>query len=161
MPHPEPGSPHQRSLFHAPTRYALLALIRLPHDGTYRLSRTLAAELDLPGPFLAKILQKLSHSGILESLRGPLGGFRLSRHPEDIPLRDIVLAMEGSEPFEACLLGHPSGGPACQCPIRPAWDQLQELLTTMLLKTSLKDLQLSQLLPTPPMEIDRFFVAPV
>ena len=42
MNHPQPGCPHPRSLFHAPTRYALQALVRMPGDGTYRLARNLA-----------------------------------------------------------------------------------------------------------------------
>lgn len=141
MDHPQPGCAHPRSLFHAPTRYALQALIRLPDDGSYRLARNLAKDLDLPGPFLAKILQDLGHHGILESHRGPGGGFRLSRRPEHITLREIVVAMEGPDPFVDCLLGHSDGGGKCQCPLRPAWDEVQHLLTTRLAATSLRDLQ--------------------
>lgn len=141
MDHPQPGCAHPRSLFHTPTRYALQALIRLPDDGTYRLARNLAKDLHLPGPFLAKILQDLGHHGILESHRGPGGGFRLSRRPEHITLREIVVAMEGPDPIAGCLLGHSDGGGQCHCPLRPAWDEVQNLLTTRLAETSLRDLQ--------------------
>lgn len=150
------GSP-TRSLFHAPTRYALLALVRLPDDGSYRLARGLASELDLPGPSLAKILQTLCHAGILESQRGPTGGFRLARGSDQITLREVVVAMEGPEPFEDCLLGHPQGPEGCHCPIRPAWDVLHTLLETVLARTSLKDLHQAHggngpSLPLPPKE---------
>jgi Rrf2 family protein len=155
MSHPQPGCPHPRSLFHAPTRYALQALVRMPGDGTFRLARNLAAELDLPGPFLAKILQTLAHAGILESHRGPTGGFRLTRSPEHITLREIVVAMEGPEPFEACLLGHAEGGAPCRCPIRPAWDVLQTLLTQTLAQTTLLDLQAVQRAPAHPEDPDQ------
>ncbi len=151
MHHSEPGSPHPRSIFHAPTRYALQALVCLPDDGTYRLTRCLATEVDIPGPFLAKVLQTLGHAGILESQRGPTGGFRLNRAPEHITLKDIVEAMEGPEPFEECLLGHHHGDQnACHCPIRPAWDLLQNLLTTVLATTTLRDLQVAQHWSGPP-----------
>ena len=150
MNHPEPGCPHPRSLFHAPTRYALQAMVRMPDDGSYCLARSLAAGLDLPGPFLAKILQTLAQAGILESHRGPAGGFRLNRPAEAISLREIVVAMEGPEPFEACLLGHADGAGGCRCPVRPAWDALQNLLTTVLAETSLRELQLAQARPKEP-----------
>jgi Rrf2 family protein len=157
----EPGFPPTRSLFHAPTRYALQVLVRLPSDGSYRLARSLASDLDLPGPYLAKILQILSHAGVLESHRGPSGGFRLNRAPEHITLKEIVLAMEGPEPFEDCLLGHHGGKEGCRCPIRPAWDVLQNLLTTILATTSLRDLQVSQDWPRLPEEPDRPEAVPV
>lgn len=160
MSHPQAGCPHPRSLFHAPTRYALMALIRFPDDGTYRLARSLSADLDLPGPFLAKILQALGQAGILDSLRGPSGGFRLNRPPEQISLREVVVAMEGPEPFEDCLLGHACGG-GCHCPLRPAWDGLQTLLTTVLAQTSLRDLQAIRGRSGPPGEPDQPVAAPI
>ncbi len=161
MHHSESGLPHPRSIFHAPTRYALQALVCLPDDGTYRLARNLASEVGIPGPFLAKILQTLGHAGILESQRGPTGGFRLNRAPEHITLKDIVSAMEGPEPFEECLLGHHGDKDGCHCPIRPAWDLLQNLLTTVLATTSLRDLQLAQHGSGPPEDSDSPVAAPV
>jgi Rrf2 family protein len=161
MSQTQPGCAQPRSLFHAPTRYALQAMVRMPVDGTYSLARHLATDLGLPGPFLAKILQTLAHAGLLESHRGPSGGFRLARPAEGISLRDIVLAMEGPEPFEACLLGHHDGPEPCHCPVRPTWDILQNLLTTVLAKTSLRDLQVAQCRPAPPDDPDRAIASPI
>ncbi|MEI6471009.1 MAG: Rrf2 family transcriptional regulator [Holophagaceae bacterium] len=137
------GFPPSRSIFHTPTRYALQVLVRLPSGGTYHQARCLAAELDLPGPYLAKILQTLSHAGILESQRGPTGGFRLNRAPVGITLKEIVVAMEGLEPYGDCLLGHHAGQDECHCPIRPAWGVLQHLLTAFLATTTLQDIRIS------------------
>ena len=161
MNHPQPGCPHPRSLFHAPARYALQALVRMPGDGTYRLARNLAVDLGLPGPFLAKILQTLAHADILESLRGPSGGFRLTRAPEHITLREVVDAMEGPEPFEDCLLGHADGEEACRCPLRPAWGVIQTLLTTTLARTTLRDLQAALADPGPPEDPEHPVAAPI
>jgi Rrf2 family protein len=161
MHHSELGFPPSRSIFHTPTRYALQVLVRLPRDGTYRLARCLAADLELPGPYLAKILQILGHCGILESHRGPSGGFRLNRAPEEITLQEIVVAMEGPEPFGDCLLGHHGGKAGCQCPIRPAWDVIQNLLTTFLTTTTLHDLQPSHDISNISDEPDRPEAAPV
>jgi len=65
----------------------------------------------------AKIMQRLSKRGFLESTRGPSGGFCLKKKPEEISLLDIYEAVEGKItahsclaskekcPFGACLLG--------------------------------------------------------
>ena len=161
MHHSELGLAPSRSIFHTPTRYALQVLVRLPSDGTYRLARCLAADLGLPGPYLAKILQILGHYGILESHRGPSGGFRLNRAPEEITLKEVVVAMEGPEPFGDCLLGHHGGEDGCHCPIRPAWDVLQNQLTAFLAETTLQDLKVSHELSSIPDEPDRPDAVPV
>lgn len=161
MQHSELGFAPSRSIFHTPTRYALQVLVRLPSDGTYRLARCLAADLELPGPYLAKILQILGHCGILESHRGPSGGFRLNRAPEEITLKEVVVAMEGPEPFGDCLLGHHGGKDGCHCPIRPAWDVLQNQLTAFMAETTLQDLKISHDLSSISDEPDRPDAVPV
>lgn len=52
--------------------------------------------------YLLKHLQALSGAGILETVPGPKGGYRLAKKPEDISLLDIVLAVEGPAPAFRC-----------------------------------------------------------
>jgi Rrf2 family protein len=52
--------------------------------------------------YLLKHLQALSKAGILQTLPGPKGGYRLARKPDAISLLDIVLAVEGPEPAFRC-----------------------------------------------------------
>lgn len=52
--------------------------------------------------YLLKHLQALSGAGILETVPGPKGGYRLAKRPEKISLLDIVLAVEGPEPAFRC-----------------------------------------------------------
>lgn len=52
--------------------------------------------------YLLKHLQALSGAGIVETLPGPKGGYRLARQPARITLLDIVLAIEGPEPAFRC-----------------------------------------------------------
>ena len=52
--------------------------------------------------YLLKHLQALSGRGILETVSGPKGGYRLARAAEAISLLDIVLAVEGAEPAFRC-----------------------------------------------------------
>lgn len=54
------------------------------------------AELnDLPTAYLTKQLQALVRAGLVTSTRGPSGGFRLARSPQEITLLDVVDAIEG------------------------------------------------------------------
>jgi Rrf2 family protein len=52
--------------------------------------------------YLLKHLQALSGAGLLTSLPGPTGGYRLARPPEKITLLDVVLAVEGTAPAFRC-----------------------------------------------------------
>ncbi|CAN7154843.1 RrF2 family transcriptional regulator [Rhizobium sp. LjRoot258] len=52
--------------------------------------------------YLLKHLQALSGAGILNTVPGPKGGYRLAKQTDDISLLDIVLAVEGPEPAFRC-----------------------------------------------------------
>ena len=138
------GTKPGRSLLSAPTRYAILALISLGDEGGFRLAKDLSKRLGLPGPYLAKILQALSTAGILESMRGPNGGFRLQRPAHRISLQDVVMTLEGGEPLDGCLLGADHCGAGGHCPLHPAWDRIQGQLQEVLVNTTIRDLQLAQ-----------------
>lgn len=73
-------------------------------DGAATVAR-LAAFYDLPQAYLNKQLQALTKAGIVSSMPGPRGGFRLARRLEDISVLDIVVAIEGrAELFECAQL---------------------------------------------------------
>lgn len=52
--------------------------------------------------YLLKHLQALSGAGLLETVPGPKGGYRLAKRPDEIRLLDIVLAVEGPQPAFRC-----------------------------------------------------------
>lgn len=56
----------------------------------------------VPPAYLAKHLQLLSRAGVVESVSGPRGGYRLSRPAGAITLLDVVTAVEGAEPLFRC-----------------------------------------------------------
>lgn len=62
----------------------------------------LADFFDLPGAYLSKQMQLLRRAGIVESLRGKGGGYRLARSVDAITLLDIVRAIEGPMPAFRC-----------------------------------------------------------
>ena len=62
----------------------------------------LAAQFGLSPSYLLKHLNAMAAAGVLESVPGPAGGYRLARAPERISLLDIVLAVEGPQPAFRC-----------------------------------------------------------
>ena len=81
--------------------HCVALLATMPDDGL--LSAAALAEFHGVSPsYLLKHLQALSGAGVLQTVSGPKGGYRLARKPEKITLLDIVLAVEGSEPAFRC-----------------------------------------------------------
>lgn len=77
----------------------ILALV--PADGALPAA-ALAEFHGVPPAYLAKHLQALSRAGIVESVAGRHGGYRLARPAADVTLLDVVLAVEGDEPAFRC-----------------------------------------------------------
>lgn len=73
----------------------------LPEGGVMSAA-ALAEYHGVSGSYLLKHLQALSGAGILQTVPGPQGGYRLGRAPGDITLLNIVLAVEGAEPAFRC-----------------------------------------------------------
>jgi Rrf2 family iron-sulfur cluster assembly transcriptional regulator len=66
--------------------------------------KKISEDLDLPTPFLAKILQLLARQKILSSSKGPHGGFSLLRDPRKITLLDIISTIDGNDVFDNCII---------------------------------------------------------
>src|SRR5437868_4538043 len=87
-----------------PVEWALhctTVLALLPADGALPASK-LAEFHGVPAAYLAKALQSLSRAGIVESVPGRNGGYRLGRPPAEITLLDVVEAIEGQESSFRC-----------------------------------------------------------
>lgn len=90
-------------------------------EGSYVSIRDISQELDISFHFLTKILQKLTHNGILKSYRGPSGGVDLARPAKNISLYDIVRAIEERDIFTSCVLGLHGCGEKQPCPLHDHW----------------------------------------
>jgi Rrf2 family protein len=75
--------------------YCCLVLASLPGDET-RTTSQLASLFGFPKAYLAKSMQTLSNSGILNARPGRAGGYRLAQPASTVTLRDIVVAVESS-----------------------------------------------------------------
>jgi Rrf2 family protein len=95
-----------------------VAYIALNSEEDKRIGiKEIADELDLPAPFLAKILQTLVKAKILTSIKGPNGGFLLNRNPQKVTLLDVVEIIDGIETFRKCAIGLKKCSDHKPCPI--------------------------------------------
>jgi Rrf2 family protein len=81
----------------ARTEYALRAMLQLataPTGDAVSID-ALASAQDLPRRFLEAIFSDLKSGGLVRSVRGPRGGYVLTREPEQIPLGDVMRAVSG------------------------------------------------------------------
>lgn len=87
-------------------KYGIRAVVYLAsrHTKSNIGIREISGDLGLPSPFLAKILQQLAKHKILNSVKGPNGGFTLKRKPESITMLDIVKIIDGDNLFKNCLI---------------------------------------------------------
>ena len=111
--------------------YAVLTMSAAArHCGGARLNAgQLAEETGLPGPTVAKLVSRLSAAGLLKSVRGAHGGFKLARPAAAITLADIVEAVEGPIALTACVeSGKHDGTLEPACSLRPHWPQVNEAL---------------------------------
>jgi Rrf2 family protein len=77
--------------------YALAALAHLARQDSegHRTSRQIAAAGNLSEKFLLKVLKPLATVGVLKSLKGPHGGYRLARPAGEVSLLEVVEAVDG------------------------------------------------------------------
>ncbi|MEX0589261.1 MAG: Rrf2 family transcriptional regulator [Cyanobium sp.] len=89
--------------FSAKTEYGLVALIDLAGayaSGTLIQTGEICRRHAIPERYLEQMLTSLRKAGFLTSVRGPRGGFQLSKDPEHISVADVVACLDGSASSE-------------------------------------------------------------
>jgi len=97
--------------------------------------------------YLEQILHKLGKSGVIESVRGPAGGYLLARKPADLTIGDIVRSLEGPIALSHCL--EPGESEDCNqaddCVARMVWAKVGAKIEEALDSISFDDLVQKQL----------------
>ncbi|MEQ1438246.1 SUF system Fe-S cluster assembly regulator [Fontimonas sp. SYSU GA230001] len=89
--------------------YATVLMTLIARDATrVHTGQELAERSGVPAPTVAKLLKSLARGGLLQSLRGARGGYRLARAPARISVADIIAALEGPIGVTECAT-HPGG----------------------------------------------------
>lgn len=94
----------------------------------------------IPESFTRKVFQALTQGGFLQAVRGPGGGYELTRSAADITLLDVIKAVEGDDTFDHCVLGFPVCDAKCPCPLHETWRRARGQLLAQLERRTLQDL---------------------
>ena len=129
------------------TEYSLIIVLHLARRGEEGAGTVAARELAeaerLPGDYVEQILLRLRRAGLVESVRGARGGYRLARAAHEISVRDVMTASE-HQTFEVNCATHPVDADRCgngtSCSIRPVWQALQRRIDDLLEGISVADL---------------------
>ncbi|MFN3404628.1 MAG: RrF2 family transcriptional regulator [Cytophagaceae bacterium] len=119
--------------------YALRAVFYITvnaKDGKNVGIKEISEELDMPAPFLAKIMQSLAKNKIVNSIKGPNGGFFI-KNPKKISLIDIVESIDGTEFFHRCTMGLKKCSNVKPCPIHNQMKGYRDELKTVLSQKTL------------------------
>ena len=121
--------------------YAVRAVLHLARTGDQRTATSMIAEEQrIPPSFLAKIISQLSIAGLLHTSRGARGGVTLARDAKDIPLLEVIEAIDGPIQLNECVGDNGSCSFDDNCPLRPVWCDAQEELVGRLKGTNFADM---------------------
>lgn len=102
--------------------YATVIMTDLARDpARLRNAADLAAETHLAAPTVSKVLKRLAREGLLVSIRGAHGGYRLARMPADITMAEIIAALEGPLGLTDCAAHNGRCGIESRCGVRGNW----------------------------------------
>ena len=124
-------------------RYALRLMLDLAMDtsGEPVRIKDVAERQAISVKYLEQIVSILAKAGYVRSIRGPQGGYRLSREPEDYTVGMILRLTEGSLTPVECAEAEPG---ACSredtCVTRKLWKELDEAIRSVVDKYTLEDL---------------------
>lgn len=97
----------------------------------------------IPERFLEQVMAALKKAGLVESVRGSQGGYRLAKAAKDISLADVVVASEGPIVLMECIDEEREG--FCDrvsfCVIKDAWREVQASIVEVLKSVTIGDLR--------------------
>ena len=124
------------------SRYGFRAILELALDygkGPMQI-KTISDRESISNKYLEQLIAMLKASGLVRSMRGPKGGYVLSRPPNEIRLSEIFTTLEGPLLTVECL-DHPEICPRCaECVTRDLWAEMQEAVLKVLEGKTLQDM---------------------
>ncbi|MEX2648933.1 MAG: Rrf2 family transcriptional regulator [Alphaproteobacteria bacterium] len=128
-------------------RYAVMAMVDLAYNSQARTPTRpvtladIAARQEISLSYLEQLFGRLRRGGLVKSVRGPGGGYLLSRGADQIRIADVILAVD--EPIKAtrCRDGSPKGclTKSGRCLTHDLWEELGHQIRLYLSAVSLAD----------------------
>lgn len=131
-------------MFSKACQYAIKACVYVAQQSSCGLRvnlKEIAANIDSPEAFTAKVLHQLAKNNLMESHKGPNGGFEInSERALKIKLSDVVRAIDGDQIYNGCALGFDRCDEKKPCPMHNHFVSIRNNLKRMLERTSLHEL---------------------
>ncbi len=126
--------------------YGLIALKHLAVNpcGDSSSAKAIAECYGIPVPMLAKILQKLTRIGLLQSLPGSNGGYRLAREADKITALEVIRAIDGPIILTNCFTAHGECDQSEKCTVREPLRRVHEGIVNLLNTITISDMSKDQ-----------------
>ena len=122
---------------------AIKAVIYLASKSAYNDKagiKEIARHIDASEHTVGKILQTLARQGLINSVKGPSGGFFINEEQREQPISNIVETIEGKQAFKECGLGLSQCSALHPCPIHDEYKIARDLLEKLFHEKKIKDL---------------------
>jgi len=124
-------------------RYALRLMLDLAlnDQDQFVTIKTIAERQDISVKYLEQIITTLNRAGFVKSVRGPQGGYKLTRQPEEYTVGMILRAIEGSLVPVACMEDEPNECPRSDnCATLELWKRVYDAICSVIDNVTLADL---------------------
>ncbi len=124
------------------SKYAIRAVLYLAEKSSVKTkfgAKHIAEELEIPQPFIAKLLQQLSKANVISSTKGPRGGFYTTDTNLQKNVCSILDEIENENIFDGCFLGLPQCSDENPCPIHHIVAPFKEALLEKFQNQSIAD----------------------
>ena len=125
------------------SKYAIRAVIYLELYASPEKKigiKEISGELGIPTPFLGKILQILAKHQVLDSTKGPHGGFSLKKPAMDISLMEIIEIIDGTGSFDDCVIRTSRCSQDAPCSLHDKISPYRNGMRSLLLTETIADL---------------------
>ena len=102
--------------------------------------REIAAAIDANEHTVGKFLQTLVKQAVIHSVKGPSGGFYISKEQQKLPIMAIIEAIDGDDFFKGCGLGLPNCSEKRPCPIHQEYKEGRALMERLFRTRRIVDL---------------------
>ena len=124
------------------SKYAVKAVLYLAMNSNYEkrvMVKDIAEPINVPQAYIAKLLQELSRSGVISSIKGPRGGFYLSEKNRNRTLMDVISVIDDESKLSSCVLSIEKCNAKKPCPLHNLVSPTMTILLKSFRETTIED----------------------
>ena len=122
-------------------RYAIRILSFMALQDTNLVSaKFLVEKLHISDKYLRGLMTKLTKRGLIRSIQGRDGGYKINKPYSELFLIEIIQAVEDVEKYTGCVLGFEACSSSNPCALHDKWNKIKQDTTTFLNTTTLADI---------------------